>query len=86
MGVILYVLLAGEPPFPGANDYKVMESIARGETLRFRSNLWKRISSKAKELITRMLNRDIQARPSAAQVMEDVWFQDKLLNRKLDKN
>lgn len=33
-----------------------------------------------------MLNRDIEKRPTAAQVMEDVWFEEKLLKRKLDKN
>ena len=70
----MYVLLVGEPPFPGADDFKVMESIARGDPLKFRSNLWKKVSSKAKTLITKMLNRDIDKRPTAAQVMEDVWF------------
>lgn len=44
------------------------------------------MSPKAKALITRMLNRDIDKRPTAAQVMEDVWFTEKLLNRKLDRN
>jgi serine/threonine protein kinase len=71
----MYVLLAGEPPFPGKDDYKVMESIARGDPLRFRSNIWKKVSSKAKTLITKMLNRDIEQRPTAAQVIEDAWFE-----------
>jgi serine/threonine protein kinase len=63
-----------------------MESIARGDPLRFRSNLWNKVSSQAKTLISKMLNRDIDKRPTAAQVMEDTWFVEKLLKRKLDKN
>jgi hypothetical protein len=50
----------GEPPFPGADDFKVMESIARGDPLKFRSNLWKKVSQKAKDLIQRLLNRTIE--------------------------
>ena len=72
---MMYVILVGEPPFPGADDVKVMQAIARGEPLKFRSNLWKKVSSKAKTLITKMLNRDINKRPTAAQVMEDAWFE-----------
>lgn len=70
----MYVLLVGQPPFPGVDDYKVMQSIAKGEPLRFRSNLWKKVSSQAKTLISKMLNRDIDKRLTAAQVMEDTWF------------
>ena len=70
----MYVLLVGEPPFPGEDDFKVMKSIADGTPLKFRSNLWKKVSARAKTLITRMLNREINRRPSAAQVMEDMWF------------
>jgi len=61
--------LVGEPPFPGADDFKVMESVAKGEPLKFRSNLWKKVSKEAKDLIIRMLDRSIELRPSAAQVM-----------------
>ena len=86
LGVIMYVLLVGEPPFIGIDDYKVMESIAKGDPLRFRSNLWKKVSSKAKTLITKMLNRDIDKRPTPAELMEDSWFAEKLLNRKMDEN
>lgn len=86
LGVILYILLVGEPPFAGADDFRVMENIAKGEPVRFRSNLWKKVSQQAKTLIARMLNRDIAARPSAAEVMEDGWFADRLFKRKLDAN
>ena len=64
----------------------MMQNIAKGEPLKFRSNLWKKVSTKAKTLITKMLNRDINKRPTAAQVMEDSWFEEKLLKRKMDKN
>jgi len=80
------VLLVGEAPWVGDNDFKVMESIARGDPLRFRNSQWKKVSGQAKNLITRMLSRKVPDRPSAAMVMEDVWFTERLLKRKLDKN
>jgi calcium-dependent protein kinase len=69
LGVILYILLVGEPPYTGADDYKVMENIAKGDPIKFRSNLWKKVSQQPKDLILKMLNRNIGQRPSAAQVM-----------------
>jgi hypothetical protein len=33
-----------------------------------------------------MMNRDIEERLTAAQVIEDEWFTEKLLKRKLDPN
>ena len=30
-GVILYILLCGMPPFPGANDTMIMKNVARGK-------------------------------------------------------
>jgi serine/threonine protein kinase len=86
IGVILYILLVGEPPYAGADDFKVMENIAKGEPVKFKSNLWKKVSQQAKNIIIKMLNRDVNLRPSAAEVMEDVWFSEKLLKRKLDAN
>jgi serine/threonine protein kinase len=46
-----------------------MESIAKGEPIKFRSNLWKKVSQQPKDLILKMLNRNVASRPSAAQVM-----------------
>lgn len=43
-----------------------MQAIAKGEPLRFRSNLWKKISKQAKNLILKMLNRSIEDRLTAA--------------------
>ena len=80
------MLLSGEAPFGGVDDLQVMQAIAKGEPLKFRSSVWKKVSGQCKNLIVRMLNRDIEQRPSAAGVMEDVWFTERLLNRKMDKN
>jgi calcium-dependent protein kinase len=66
LGVILYILLVGEPPYAGADDFKVMENIAKGGPVKFRSNLWKKVSQPAKNLVLKLLNRDIDKRPTAA--------------------
>jgi serine/threonine protein kinase len=63
-----------------------MENIAKGGPVKFRSNLWKKISQPAKNLVIKLLNRDIEKRPSAAEVIDDIWFADRLFKRKLDVN
>ncbi len=63
-----------------------MENIAKGGPVKFRSNLWKKISQPAKNLVIKLLNRDIEKRPSAADVIDDPWFSERLFKRKLDVN
>jgi calcium-dependent protein kinase len=45
IGVILYILLSGEPPFPGGDDKEILRSVAQGK-----------YSFKRKEIFT-ILNR-----------------------------
>lgn len=47
VGVILYVLLCGYPPFNGKTDDKILEKVAKGE-YDFESEEWDVISDEAK--------------------------------------
>jgi serine/threonine protein kinase len=55
-----------------------MKAIVRGDPLRFRSHRWKSISQSAKDLITKMLDRNVSQRPTATELMEDQWFIESL--------
>ncbi|XP_007889454.1 serine/threonine-protein kinase DCLK1a isoform X2 [Callorhinchus milii] len=76
-GVITYILLCGFPPFRGpSNDQDVLfDQILMGHQ-EFPSPYWDNISDAAKELITMMLQVDVDQRYSAQQLLEHPWVND----------
>uniref|UniRef100_A0A8I5YSP2 non-specific serine/threonine protein kinase n=1 Tax=Pongo abelii TaxID=9601 RepID=A0A8I5YSP2_PONAB len=89
LGVILYILLSGYPPFVGrcgsdcgwdrgeacpACQNMLFESIQEGK-YEFPDKDWAHISCAAKDLISKLLVRDAKQRLSAAQVLQHPWVQ-----------
>ncbi|XP_041116229.1 serine/threonine-protein kinase DCLK1a isoform X2 [Polyodon spathula] len=76
-GVISYILLCGFPPFRGSSeDQEVLfDQILMGQ-LDFPSPYWDHISDSAKELITLMLQVEVDQRYSALQVLDHPWVND----------
>ncbi|CAL8253491.1 unnamed protein product [Merluccius merluccius] len=89
LGVILYILLSGSPPFTGhcgsdcgwdrgemckTCQSHLFESIQEGK-YEFPERDWARISEGAKDLISKLLVRDATLRLSAAQVLKHPWVQ-----------
>ncbi|XP_056319737.1 MAP kinase-interacting serine/threonine-protein kinase 2b [Danio aesculapii] len=89
LGVILYIMLSGYPPFVGrcgsdcgwengepcqACQNMLFESIQEGK-YEFPEKEWAHISSSAKDLISKLLVRDAKKRLSAAQVLQHPWVQ-----------
>ncbi|KAJ8274655.1 hypothetical protein COCON_G00092800 [Conger conger] len=87
LGVILYIMLSGYPPFVGrcgsncgwewgepctACQNMLFESIQEGK-YEFPEKDWAHISSGAKDLISKLLVRDAKNRLSASQVLEHPW-------------
>ena len=75
-GVILYILLAGYPPFNGNTDKEVYNLITNIK-YDFEKERWKNISKYAKELIKNMLT-PAKNRLSAKQVLASKWLEVKL--------
>lgn len=57
IGVILYILLCGYPPFAGKNEESILEKVAVGE-FNFDSEDWNEVSDEAKLFIRKMLVYD----------------------------
>ena len=88
-GVIFYILLCGYPPFNGETDDEIYLDVLKGE-FEFPEEDWSEVSDEAKNLIKKMLTKDVNKRISALDSMQDPWFKKfeakETYNKKLAKN
>ena len=75
-GVILYILLAGFPPFDGKNHLQIAENI-KNYAYDLTVEPWSNISTSAKNLIKKLLCPENE-RISAKEALEDEWIQKSL--------
>ena len=73
VGVILYVLLVGYPPFMEDNQHELFRKIRVGE-YEFPEEDWSKISSEAKDLIQKLLKVDPLERLTAGGVLRHTWM------------
>jgi len=73
IGVILYILLCGFPPFYEENTALLFEQIMRGQ-YDFPEPYWDPISAQAKDLVQHMLVVDPKKRYTTQQCMAHSWF------------
>ena len=79
LGVILYILLCGYPPFNGSNEKEITQSISSLK-FSFPQSEWKNISENAKNLISSMLCPE-KKRISSKDILKSKWFKSKLKNK-----
>jgi calcium-dependent protein kinase len=72
LGVILYILLSGHPPFIAQTNRQKQQMILSGE-FSFYESTWKNITSSAKDLIKRLLSVEPYQRPTAQEFLEHPW-------------
>ena len=84
MGVIMYILLCGKPPFAPSPNARAQitdgmkERIKRGN-FSLTGNAWNRVSDEAKALIKQMLDINPQSRINIDQIMRNNWIQVKIM-------
>lgn len=77
LGVILYIILCGFPPFYDENDAKLYQLIQAGR-YEFISPYWDSISAEAKDLISHLLVVDPSRRFTADHALAHPWFRMQL--------
>ncbi|CAK83098.1 unnamed protein product (macronuclear) [Paramecium tetraurelia] len=73
-GVILYILLSGEVPFPGENTGEIEKKIVSSK-INLKQKIWKTISDDAQNLLINLLEPDPAKRFSAQQALQSEWIQ-----------
>jgi calcium-dependent protein kinase len=73
VGVILYIMLCGYPPFTGDNKFDILKSVQKGK-FDFPKDEWSSISEDAKELVKKMLTFNRSERFSAEECLAHKLF------------
>lgn len=80
LGVILYILLVGYPPFyEDHRDHTLYEQIM-GAEFDFPNHKWANVSMEAKDLVIKLLNADVTKRISVDAALAHPWMTQKHLH------
>ena len=76
VGVIMYILLTGTPPFNGEDDDSILRAVTKGK---YDTSLdsYQSLSTNAKDLITKLLKFNPSERITAKDALTHPWFQTK---------
>lgn len=77
VGVILYILLSGRPPFDGSDDREIVKNVKVGN-YSFSGSEWKNISREAIDFIKKMLTYDPNNRITAEEALHHPWIKKKV--------
>jgi calcium-dependent protein kinase len=73
IGIIMYILLCGYPPFNGDSDTEILNRIKEGK-FTFPKEEWENVSNDAKDLINCMLKYNPEERLSASDCLQHKWL------------
>jgi len=73
IGVIMYILLSGSPPFSGNDTMAVLEAVKQAEFCLDKKE-WKLISKEAKDMLKVLLTKDPTRRASAESALKEEWL------------
>jgi len=76
IGVIMYILLSGRPPFDGNDDREIVKCVKVGQYTM--GSEFKNVSVDGKDLIKKMLTYDMNSRISAEEGLNHPWIKKKV--------
>lgn len=74
LGVVIYILLCGYPPFYHENQKALAEQISRGQ-YSYHPQYWSGVSDEAKDLISRLLDINPATRLTVDDALQHPWLQ-----------
>ena len=74
IGVIMYIMLTGSPPFYGGDDESILNHVSVGK-YDTTSDSYQDLSDNAKDLITKLLKFESSERITAKEALNHPWFQ-----------
>ena len=77
IGVILYIMLCGRPPFNGATEEQIIARVKQG-MWSFKGEIWSDISDSAKDLIEKLMCKDVNRRLTAVEALAHPWIKSKV--------
>jgi calcium-dependent protein kinase len=73
MGVVMYIMLSGRPPFGGKNNNDILNNVMYGK-FDFSAPNWSLISDLGKDLISKLLERQADVRLTAKEAFSHPWI------------
>ena len=72
LGVLLYMMIAGYPPFRGTTDFEIMRNVRKGQ-FSFATSAWAPYPM-VQDIVSRMLTKDPKKRSTCAELLQHAWF------------
>jgi len=73
VGVICYILLCGYPPFQGKTIRSIVRRVTKGK-VSYDGEIWDQTSTLAKVFVDKLLDMDLETRPSAKEARSHEWL------------
>ena len=73
IGVIVYIMLSGKPPFAGKSDEAIIERVKEG-AYSLADKEWTNVTSEAKDFIKALMQKDVRLRLSATEAISHPWI------------
>ena len=78
LGVIMYILLCGEPPFHGDSPTQIMRQVREG-AFDMNQVAWRYISPSGRDLVVSMMTKDVSQRITLDGILRHQWWDDAAL-------
>jgi calcium-dependent protein kinase len=80
IGVLLFILLCGKPPFWGEDDKQITDKVRKGDP-DWRKDEWTNVSQEGQDFVKLLLNTKSSHRPSSSEALQNKWFKKYLYKK-----